>query len=111
MGVDAWRQGDLETFGRLMVESGRSSIENYECGSEPLIDLYDILTHTEGVYGARFSGAGFRGCCVALVDPEVSEEALLHIGRIYADRYPDLAQNASAFICQSDHRACIHSGS
>ena len=61
MGVDAWRRGDLETFGRLMAESGRSSIENYECGSRPLIDLYNILIHTEGVYGARFSGAGFRG--------------------------------------------------
>ena len=53
MGIDAWRAGDLETFGRLIAESGRSSIENYECGSKPLIDLYHILIETDGVYGAQ----------------------------------------------------------
>ena len=41
------------TFGRLIAESGRSSIEHYECGSRPLIDLYRILIETDGVYGAQ----------------------------------------------------------
>ena len=31
------------------------------------MQLRDILASAPGVYGARFSGAGFRGCCVALV--------------------------------------------
>jgi len=31
-GVQAWRAGDVELFGRLMNESGLSSIENYQCG-------------------------------------------------------------------------------
>lgn len=52
-------------------------LENYEydlmyntlvfSGCEPLVQLRDILASAPGVYGARFSGAGFRGCCVALV--------------------------------------------
>lgn len=31
-GVQAWRSGDVELFGRLMNESGLSSIHNYQCG-------------------------------------------------------------------------------
>lgn len=26
------------------------------------------MKNTEGVYGGRFSGAGFKGACVAIVD-------------------------------------------
>ena len=50
-GVDAWRQGDLGLFGKLIAESGASSIDNYECGSPPLVDLYHRLIGTDGVLG------------------------------------------------------------
>ena len=106
-GINAWRKGDLTTFGKLIAESGRSSIENYECGSEPLIDLYHILIDTDGIYGARFSGAGFRGCCVALVDPTKSSKAIEHIQSAYAAKHPDLAKNAPVFTCHPDDGACI----
>jgi galacturonokinase len=106
-GVAAWREGDIETVGRLMIESGRSSIENYECGSEPLIHLYRILAETEGVYGTRFSGAGFRGCCVALADPQAADVAVPRIRQAYAARYPDLAQDAPVYICGTDDGARI----
>ena len=52
-GVDAWRRGDLRQFGELVSESGASSIHNYECGSPPLIDLYQRLVASDGVFGAR----------------------------------------------------------
>ncbi|MCL2811146.1 MAG: GHMP kinase, partial [Clostridia bacterium] len=68
-GAEAWRRGDLETYGRLSFESGHSSIHNYETGSEELIELYEIMRCTDGIYGGRFSGAGFKGCCMALIDP------------------------------------------
>ena len=106
-GVEAWRTGDLKTFGRLMAESGKSSIENYECGSPPLIDLYHILIETDGIYGARFSGAGFRGCCIAFVDPAKSTDAVEHIRSAYAAKHPDLARHAPVFTCQPDDGARI----
>ncbi|KAG2294463.1 hypothetical protein Bca52824_041132 [Brassica carinata] len=49
--------------------------EGFGEGAESLIQLYKILLNAPGVYGARFSGAGFRGCCVAFVDAEKAEEA------------------------------------
>jgi galactokinase len=67
-GIDLWRQGDIEGFGQLMNASCQSSIDDWEAGSPELIELQRILTETPGVYGSRFSGAGFGGCVVALVD-------------------------------------------
>lgn len=106
-GIDAWKTGDLDAFGRLMTASGESSIVNYECGAPPLIDLFQIMIETEGVYGARFSGAGFRGCCVALVQPDAAEEAAGRVGRTYESHYPHLAENAPVLICGSDDGARI----
>ena len=106
-GINAWKNGDLGTLGRLVAESGHSSIHNYECGSKALVDLYHILMETDGVYGARFSGAGFRGCCVALVDPAKSTDAREHIRTQYHQKQPHLAKNASSFTCHPDDGARI----
>jgi galactokinase len=104
-GVLAWSKGDLPWFGRLMAESGESSIRNYQCGSPPLVDLYELLVRCPGVYGARFSGAGFRGCCVALVSKAAAQQIAEAIVPAYARRQPDLAVQASVEICRSDDGA------
>ena len=104
-GVEAWKKGDLQKFGRLMTASGESSILNYECGTGPLIDLYHVLGQCEAVYGARFSGAGFRGCCIGLVVPEEAEQASKEIHHAYALCQPELAANASVVVCDSDDGA------
>ena len=104
-GIDAWTGGDLDTFGRLISASGESSIVNYECGCEPLIDLYRILIETEGVHGARFSGAGFRGCCVALVAPEAGPHVAERVTREYRRRHPELKDGTMAVVCRSDDGA------
>ena len=104
-GVAAWREGDLAAFGCLMTASGASSIVNYECGAPPLIDLYEILVETGGIYGARFSGAGFRGCCIALARPETAAQAAEAVRARYAQRHPELAAEARAFVCRSDDGA------
>ena len=100
-GVEAWRADDLALFGQLMTASGESSISQYECGAPPLIDLYGILVETPGVYGARFSGAGFRGCCVALVEASAATAAARQVGARYAECQPDLAVDAPVLICSS----------
>ena len=46
-GKELWRNGDIEGFGKLVLESGRSSIVNYESGSPLLIDLYNIIATTK----------------------------------------------------------------
>ena len=100
-GAEAWRQGDLETFGRLSFESGRSSIENYETGSPELKKLYEIMADTDGIYGGRFSGAGFKGCCMALIDPACEQSITEKVTREYLEAFPALEGKFSVHICES----------
>lgn len=100
-GAEAWRRGDIEEFGRLSFESGFSSIHNWETGSPELIRLYEIMTHIDGIYGGRFSGAGFKGCCMALIDPAYESEILENVERKYLASFPKLAGKYSAHICHT----------
>ena len=100
-GAEAWRRGDIEEFGRLSFESGKSSIVNWETGSPELIKLYEIMTKTNGIYGGRFSGAGFKGCCMALIDPAYEKEILERVEREYLAAFPELRGRYSAHICRT----------
>ncbi len=106
-GIVAWQSGNLAELGLLVTASGESSIRNYECGALPLVDLYQILVATPGVYGARFSGAGFRGCCVALVEQHAALDAADSARSAYAARHPELADAARTMICRSADGAKI----
>ena len=100
-GITAWQDGDIVEFGRLIFESGKSSIDLWETGSEELQALYEIMTETPGIYGGRFSGAGFKGCCMAIIDPEQEEEIISSVRAKYVERFPHLANDFSAHICNT----------
>ena len=100
-GAEAWRNGDIESFGKLSFESGHSSIYNWETGSPELKALYDIMTHTDGIYGGRFSGAGFKGCCMALIDPAYEESIARSVEAAYLKQFPALEGKYSTHICSS----------
>ena len=102
-GAEAWRRGDLEEYGRLSFESGRSSIENWETGSPELKKLYEIMTETEGIYGGRFSGAGFKGCCMALINPDYEEDIKEKVTREYLKAFPELEGKFSVHFCHSEN--------
>lgn len=89
-GVEAWRKGDIENFGKLSFESGHSSIFNYETGSEQLKKIHEIMLETEDVYGGRFSGAGFKGCAMALVNPNCMEKIEFEVTKKYLKEFPKL---------------------
>ena len=99
--AEAWRRGDIEAYGRLSFESGYSSIHNWETGSPELIKLYEIMTQTEGIYGGRFSGAGFKGCCLAIIDPAYEESIIETVTEEYLRAFPHLKGKYSAHICES----------
>lgn len=101
-GITAWKNGDLYAFGQLMFESGESSIYNYECGCPELITLYNSLRSTQGVYGARFSGAGYRGCCIGLIDPSYSEAIKEKVTMEYVEAYPHLKDVFQINYCLTD---------
>lgn len=100
-GAEAWRKGDIDTFGKLCFESGHSSIYNYQTGSDELRTLYEIMLKTDGIYGGRFSGAGFKGCCMALVDPAYKESIERTVTDAYLKVFPDLTDRFSVYFCKS----------
>lgn len=106
-GVDAWRRGDLGRFGDLMDRSCESSIGNYRCGSAELIRLYEILRRLEGVFGCRFSGAGYGGCAIALVDPLEEERIAGRVRAEYLDSFPERRDGFEVFSCRPADGACI----
>jgi galactokinase/galacturonokinase len=89
-GAQAWKESDLEMFGRLMNQSCASSINNYESGSSLLVELHQIASKAAGVYGSRFSGGGYGGCVVALANRAQAVGAAHEIAEKLAVRHPDL---------------------
>lgn len=100
-GAEAWRSGDIEAYGKLSFESGYSSIYNWETGSPELIKLYEIMTETKGIYGGRFSGAGFKGCCLAIIDPVYEESIIETVTKEYLKAFSHLEGKYSVHICES----------
>ena len=100
-GAEAWRQGNIEEYGRLSFESGWSSIHNWESGAPEQIRLYEIMRETAGIYGGRFSGAGFKGCCMALIDPAKTDSIREEVTAKYLADFPEMKGKYGVFICDT----------
>lgn len=75
-----------EHLGKLMNASHLSLKEQYDA-SVPMLDLLvNILQRDSHVFGARLTGAGWGGCCVALVKAgqahQVAQRALARYTRV-----------------------------
>ncbi|MCB9420274.1 MAG: hypothetical protein H6667_10730 [Ardenticatenaceae bacterium] len=96
-GTQAWQTGDLARFGTLMNESCTSSIQQYESGHEAVIALQQIVSGAPGMYGSRFSGGGYGGCVIGLVERAQAETAVSHIKQAYQQQFPELAEKAAFY--------------
>lgn len=74
---------DAEHFGRLMNASHASLRDDYEVSVPTLDALVEMLQSHPDVHGARLTGAGFGGACVALC----REGAAAGAGRDVIERY------------------------
>jgi len=59
--------GDLQAFGKLMLDSHRSLRDDFEVSCPELDLMVELAEQAEGVYGTRMTGGGFGGCTIALV--------------------------------------------
>ena len=104
-GVTAWESGNLQLFGKLSFDSCESSIHNYQCGSPELISIYNIMRPLQGVYGGRFSGAGFKGAVIALVDPLYKDSIEKELTEKYLSEYPEYSETFKVFWVKPDDGA------
>ena len=86
LAVEALRTNDLARFGELMFESHASLHDDYEVSSDALNTLVELAAGTQGVLGARLTGAGFGGCTVNLVHAQHLQHFEQSIGGTYQQR-------------------------
>ena len=99
LGRQAWAEADAVRFGKLMNQSCESSIKNYESGSEVLIQLHEIVSSTNGVYGSRFCGGGYGGCVVALAKWDSAKNTCAEIEEKFSAIHPELS--SQVFIAET----------
>ena len=100
-GVKAWQDGDIRTFGKLVFDSGYSSIYQYETGSDELKYMYELMLDAPGIYGGRFSGAGFNGSSIDLLEPVAREDFIKYMDERYKSHFPQLAEQFEIRICKT----------
>jgi galactokinase len=84
----ALRRGDWEALGLLMAASHDSLRDDFSVSCRELdavVDLARGLGPAQGVIGCRMTGAGFGGCCVALVRAEAAPIVSAEIARGYQE--------------------------
>ncbi|MEZ2234608.1 galactokinase [Microcoleus sp.] len=68
--IEAFKPLPAKVFGKLMNDSHTSLRDDYELSAPSVDTLVEILQETPGVFGARLTGGGFGGACVALIESE-----------------------------------------
>lgn len=84
--------GDWSEAGRLMVASHESLRDDFEVSGPALDVMVDVALDVDGVYGARLTGAGFAGACVAIVATDKADAAAATIDREFRKRYDAVPQ-------------------
>ncbi|RYZ63662.1 MAG: hypothetical protein EOP08_10525, partial [Proteobacteria bacterium] len=79
---------DARTFGDLMNASHRSLSIDYEVSVPALDELASALDAHPAVFGAKLTGAGFGGACVALTAIGRSREVAEEVLDLYRVKHP-----------------------
>ena len=103
--VEHLKDHDAVAFGKLMRESHRSSMENFENSTPELDALVEISCAQEGVYGARLTGGGFGGAIVALVSLSLIDDIAKTVEAEYFER---TGHNGKAYQCLIGDGALVH---
>jgi galactokinase len=103
--VEHLKHHDAAAFGKLMCDSHRSSIANFENSTPELDALVEISCAQEGVYGARLTGGGFGGAIVALVVVDSIEKIA---NAVEAEYFEKTGHNGKAYRCLIGDGAVPH---
>jgi len=106
----AMREGALKRAGYLLLASHASLRDDYEVSCRELDAMVNALMSVDGVYGARLTGAGFGGACLAMVKedalPKVLEE---EVPKRYAEEIGQNAPEPNLFAVRVSDGAWVES--
>jgi galactokinase len=81
--VEKLNKGDIEAFGKLMIDSHNSLRDKYEVTGMELDTMVEAALKQEGVLGSRMTGAGFGGCTVSIVKNDSLEKFKEEVSKEY----------------------------
>ena len=81
-------------FGELMNASHASLRDDYEVSTPELDQLVGLLQSQDGVHGARLTGAGFGGACVALCEAQ----AVQRVAGTVLEQYRAAGQKGTVLV-------------
>jgi galactokinase len=98
--LEAWKDGDVATVGRLFREDGIGLRDQYRISGPELETMCDLARSVPGVLGERMLGGGDKGAAGALVRAE-SVGALEDAVRTgYPRSHPTYADDFTVHVCK-----------
>ena len=85
--VEALKNNDIVTFGKLMNESHVSLRDDYEVSCPEIDDLTSWAWEIPGVLGSRITGGGFGGCTVSIIEESAVETYKKTAEQKYQEKY------------------------
>ena len=78
---------NLDSAGKLLLESHLSLKNDYEVSCDEIDFLIDQSLNFPGWYGGRIMGGGFGGCTINLVDKKVADQYIERLKNIYNNQF------------------------
>lgn len=79
----ALAEGDRRAIGSLMKESHASMRDDYEASAPEVDRMAEACWEAEGCVGARITGGGFGGACIALVERSKTQTFVAQADQAY----------------------------
>ncbi|MCC5896113.1 MAG: galactokinase [Alkalibacterium sp.] len=97
--AEALKANDLETFGKYMNDSHVSLHEDYEVTVKETDLLPHLAWKQEGTIGARMTGGGFGGCCIAIVENDKVDAFIDEVGGAFEK---EIGHKAEFYIAETE---------
>ena len=83
LAVQDLTKGDMQAFGKKMLETHEGLSKLYEVSCPELDYLVEAVSHNENVLGARMMGGGFGGCTINIIKKTAVEEITKELSAKY----------------------------
>jgi N-acetylgalactosamine kinase len=93
--LDEWAKNNVD----IAMQSGV-----YDCSTEQIDYLCDLLNSTDGVLGSEIVGAGLGGCVIALVKKSLANSVVEVINKEYYDKF---GYEHGACVCNSSQGSAV----
>jgi galactokinase len=98
--MDAWKDGDIETVGKIFRTDGIGLRDDYKISGPELETMCDIVRTVPGVLGERMLGGGDKGASGALVRAECVEAVREAVDMAYARSRPEFTDKYAVHVCK-----------